>query len=360
MHRINGLTTRICVVDHHDQHDLKGTIMHRVIHAALAASLLSGVAAAAPVPVTTSNFARAETDMYFTQRVEKGCFAKLCHERAAKPVDGQDVIRLNRDTLYSSGVFDLTSPLTVTLPDPKGRFQSLLLVSGEHHNQIMPYGPGTVTITKEMAGTRHVMLAFRTFFDPDNPADTAKAHALQDAIVIKQASPGSFSAPEWDANQRSDLHDKIVALAPYLPGDLPRFGTKAEVDPVAYLVATAAGFGGNPAAGAIYVSTFPKANDGATPHVLTVKDVPVDGFWSVTVYNAKGFYEAPETAVSVNSTTAKKNADGSTTIHFGGDPKAANHLRIMPGWNYIARLYRPRAEILEGRWKFPEAEPAAK
>jgi hypothetical protein len=30
----------------------------------------------------------------------------------------------------------------------------------------------------------------------------------------------------------------------------------------------------------------------------------------------------------------------------------------MPGWNYMVRLYRPRAEVLNGPWKFPEAQPA--
>jgi len=29
----------------------------------------------------------------------------------------------------------------------------------------------------------------------------------------------------------------------------------------------------------------------------------------------------------------------------------------MTGWNYMVRLYRPRAEILNGTWKFPEAQP---
>ena len=53
-----------------------------------------------------------------------------------------------------------------------------------------------------------------------------------------------------------------------------------------------------------------------------------------------------------------RNADGSMTIHFGGDPKSNNYLRIMPGWNYIVRLYRPRSEIVDGRWNFPEAVPA--
>jgi len=28
----------------------------------------------------------------------------------------------------------------------------------------------------------------------------------------------------------------------------------------------------------------------------------------------------------------------------------------MKGWNYTLRLYRPRAEILNGTWKFPEAQ----
>ena len=45
------------------------------------------------------------------------------------------------------------------------------------------------------------------------------------------------------------------------------------------------------------------------------------------------------------------------TVHFGGDPAQPNYLRIMPGWNYTVRLYRPRAEILDGKWMFPEATP---
>jgi hypothetical protein len=42
---------------------------------------------------------------------------------------------------------------------------------------------------------------------------------------------------------------------------------------------------------------------------------------------------------------------------FGGcDKNVANCLPIMPGWNYMVRFYRPRAEILGGRWTFPEPQ----
>ena len=56
--------------------------------------------------------------------------------------------------------------------------------------------------------------------------------------------------------------------------------------------------------------------------------------------------------------TGKKGADGAITIQFGGcDGKIPNCIPIVKGWNYTVRLYRPRAEILDGRWKFPVAQP---
>ena len=30
---------------------------------------------------------------------------------------------------------------------------------------------------------------------------------------------------------------------------------------------------------------------------------------------------------------------------------------ITPGWNYIVRLYQPRAEVVSGAWALPEAQP---
>jgi hypothetical protein len=49
----------------------------------------------------------------------------------------------------------------------------------------------------------------------------------------------------------------------------------------------------------------------------------------------------------------------SVVVQFGGcDGKIANCLPTMSGWNYMVRLYRPRTEILNGTWVFPEAQPA--
>jgi hypothetical protein len=125
------------------------------------------------------------------------------------------------------------------------------------------------------------------------------------------------------------------------------------------LIGTAAGWGGNPEKDATYIGVTPAKNDGATVHKLNVGAVPVDAFWSITVYNAQGYLESNAyNAYSLNNITAKKSGDGSVAVQFGGcDGKIPNCLPIMPGWNYTVRLYRPRKEILDGTWKFPEAQP---
>jgi hypothetical protein len=103
----------------------------------------------------------------------------------------------------------------------------------------------------------------------------------------------------------------------------------------------------------------PSKNDGTAVYRLNVKDVPVDGFWSVSVYNAQGYYQKNlYDAYTLNNITAKKSADGSVAIQFGGcDGTFPNCLPTMPGWNYMVRLYRPRPEVLNGQWTFAPAQP---
>jgi hypothetical protein len=222
------------------------------------------------------------------------------------------------------------------------------------------YAPGTHTLTKENVGTRYVCLAIRTFVNPNDAADMKAVHALQDAIKVEQKAAGKFEAPDWDQESLKGVREALLALAAANGGiDSARmFGRKGEVDPVQHLIGTAAGWGGNPPTAALYAGAEPKQNDGKTIYRLTVKDVPVDGFWSVSVYNKDGYFEKnARNAYTVNNVTAKPNKDGSATIQFGGDESAPNCIPIMPGWNYVVRMYRPRKEILDGTWKFPEAQP---
>jgi hypothetical protein len=329
------------------------------IMVALAAILPTSVQSN-PIPVTIMNYIRAESDVQFNAYAEKaGGVGKILHLREPYSVENQTTIRGNRDTLYSAVVIDLSSPAVIVKPASSGRFQSMLVISQDHYNPLLKHGSGEVTLTMDFVGSRYAMVLFRTFADPNDPADMKAAHALQDAIQIKQASPGTLELPDWDMTSFVQTRKDLNLLSAKVSDVSEGFGKRGQVDPIAHLMATAGGWGGNPSRGATYVSTFPEMNDGKTPYKLTMpKNVPVGAFWSVTVYNKDGFFTPNELgAYSKNNVTGKKNADGSMTIHFGGDPGAANYLPITEGWNYLVRLYLPGTEIIEGDWSPPAPIP---
>jgi hypothetical protein len=311
------------------------------------------------IPVTPDNFVRAETDMYFRQFAKNGGFGKFNHARDL-PLGEDTGVRPNRDTLYSLAVFDLDAgPVTIALPDAGQRFMTMMVVDEDHYVCLVTYGKGTHTLDRKTIGTRYVFAAVRTLVDLADPQDLKQAHALQDAVKVSQRSVGKLETPNWDSVSQKKVRDALLVLNETLP-DLKRAGgRREEVDPVRHLIATASAWGLNPDKDAIYLNVTPARNDGTTVYRLNVKDVPVDGFWSVIVYDQRGLIlKNSLDAYSLNNTTAKKGADGSVAIQFGGcDGKIPNCLPIMKGWNYMVRLYRPRKDILDGTWKFPEAQP---
>lgn len=323
-------------------------------HYLASAILMLSVSGATAEPVTIDNIVRAETDTAMHGIVKAyGAFGKFVHLREPASLDNQTIIRMNRDTLYSTVVIDLSKPAEVTLPDAGGRYMSMHVVNQDHYMYAVAK-PGQYLLTKDEVGTRYVQIAIRTFVDANDPKDVKAANALQDKIKLTGGGSGPFELPEWNQDQLKIARQSLNALA-VLGLDAGRaFGKKGQVDPIHYYVGAIAGWGGLPKRNAVYVIKAVEKNDG-TPFALTVKDVPVDAFWSITVYNSDGFMDKNDRgAYSFNNLTARANKDGAITIHFGGcEDDRINCLPVSKGWNYAARMYQPRAEILDGSWKFP-------
>ena len=311
------------------------------------------------VPVTVENFVRAETDrMFSVLQAQTGAVNRLKHNRAPTPIEDQPVIRMNRDTLYSSAIVDISEGATVTLPDGGDRYISVMVVDQDHYINRILHDAGEYALTVEEFDTPWVAVAARILVDPADENDLATVNALQDQLSVLAKSSRPFELPDYDKGSFDATRSAVLELAKHLGGFDHAFGSKQEVDPVRHLIATAAGWGGLPDREARYMSVEPGLPAGE--YELTVRDVPVDGFWSISLYNANGFFQANDhDAYSVNNITATPNDDGSVTVRFGGCGSGRpNCLPIMDGWNYTIRLYRPRPEVLDGSWTFPALEPA--
>jgi hypothetical protein len=60
---------------------------------------------------------------------------------------------------------------------------------------------------------------------------------------------------------------------------------------VRHLIGAASAWGGNPERDALYLNVVPTKNDGTTAYKLDVNNVLVVGFWSISVYNADGYFD---------------------------------------------------------------------
>lgn len=310
--------------------------------------------------VTVENFVRAESDYNIRAGMQAFDYGvnEIRHLREPTTIESQPTIRMNQDTLYSGLVLDLLEPVEITLPEIAGRYMSMHVVNQDHY-MFSEAQPGNYKLTEADVGTRFAVVAFRTFVDITDPDDIAKAHAAQDGITTSGGGKGPYEAPDWNLDDLTMARQALSDVAALGFDASYAFGSKEQTRPIDHLIGAAAGWGGLPRTAASYVIDSVSANDGETPYVVTVKDVPVDAFWSITVYNDDGYLEANELGVnSYNDFTAKPNDDGAFTIHFGGcEDGRVNCIPVTHGWNYTIRLYEPQAEILDGTWTFPGFEP---
>lgn len=309
-------------------------------------------------PVNSESFVKAETArMYDGTLAMTGGVNRWFHFRGPTPLDAQTVIRMNRDTLYSGAIVDISNGAALTLPEANGRYMTVMAVDEDHYVNRVYSEPGSYDLTVEELGSPHVLLAARIFVDPADPADVAEVHALQDALSIDALSDLAYIHTEYDEASLNITRDALLTLARGLPGSDNMFGSRADVDPVRHLLGTASAWGGLPESEAYYyIITEPRPVGRFT---FTLRDVPVDAFWSVTIYNRDGYLEEnPYNAYSINSVTAASEDDGSSVLQLAPEGDGLrNHLYIMDGWNYALRLYRPDASVLNKEWTPPKPEP---
>jgi hypothetical protein len=344
----------------------KGIIFFTLFYLALTSCLVSAQPTtsqpttsqhAQTTPVTDENYSLAESQIIFQSYVNKIAAATqtngvgvLLHNKKAADPNNHMVVRLNFDTQYSYAVLDLMHEATLTLPNTNGRYQSAWFITEEHYNPMAFNQPGTYKISQQNTGSRYVIIVIRTQVNMADPNDLAVVSKLQDEIVLSQKDRGSYTASNnWNQDEILEMRKKYqrILIEKGITSDV-MFGKKGEISLENHNCGTATGFGGLTKDQAVYIMGAP---DNSNPATLTLKDVPIKAFWSVTVYDKEGFPRG--NTFNINSAFAKQNNNGEYVIHFGGDKSAANYLEIYDGWNYTLRMYQPTDAYFNGSWQVP-------
>jgi hypothetical protein len=306
--------------------------------------------------VTAETYPTDETSRQILMSQSMVGVNKFVHKRQLTPTDTQPVVRMNRDTYYSNAVVDVSKGAKITMPDiPEGKYMSVQPVTEDHRIQAMMYGPGTFDLTTH-TGT-HLYLIIRI----DDTFTEAEAKEIQDKMRIVAKSNENFSTSPVNKNSFYEVENALKAKMPSIvkrdgvdalkgmftdPRDVSnQFFTEEK-----HQVGAAIGWGGAQIIDNIYEISGNYPTDGC--YQLTFEDPKNTAFWSITVYDDKGFMF--NDLANYSSNTAQENVDGTYTISFGCGEDAPNNLEIAnPSnvFNIAVRHYQPSKRVLEDDYR---------
>ena len=311
--------------------------------------------ASTPTTVTPQTYIRAETDRQF------GVVAKLAggvnqffHLRSPTPLDKQNVVRMNRDTLYSMAIVDTSKGATITVPElPKDRYVSVYLADNDHYVPFVIYSAGTHELPRD---TQYLALGIRIqVFNPKDPDEIALVNRLQDQFVIKANSAVPLPDFKWDPQSLKALTRQYEKDSAQYSSWKGMQGPRGKADEKTRHIAAAAAWGLFPEWDATYLN-YSGGHDPAVCHTATYKVPENQAFWSITVYGNDGFMKSEKNIV--NSSNVQLNADGTFTVFYGSQQHCGdvpNRLDVTDGWNFLMRIYRPGPSVLDGSYTLPKA-----
>ena len=313
----------------------------------------------ASIPVNVKNFIRAETDLYFGRTVKGG--ASATEPPPSAGVDRRSERRANepRHALFVRCLRSGRRAGHGHTARPGKRFMSMQVVSQDHYAIEVVYGAGDATPTRRRRSARATSSSSSGRWRiPGTPTISRRRNAFR-SDQVEQGKPASSRRRTGTRSRRRrcatrsqrsgrSAHDHHVRQEGRGRSGQPpdRHG-----DRVGRQSALAAG---------LYRACYPTSERRQDRAPLTVKDVPVDGFWSISVYNAKGYFEKNELE-RLLAEQPHREAEPGRVVHRSGSAavskKRRTASRSCPAGTTRCACIGHERRSCDGTWKFPEAQP---
>ncbi len=309
------------------------------------------------ITVTTDNYIEADVDVSFAHIFRAVGANKFRHDRDLIPLDKQPAVAMNRDTVYSFGIFYAPKGTTITLPKTKdNRYQSAMILQADHYIDQVFYGAGRYEIESQ---TEFVSIVIRTQVDPTNPNDIKYVNRLQDQIKVtfpKGVKVKEYQPRSWDLESLNKIRAQYQAKAAKLPNLNETSGAHGTLDPEKQKMGVSVGLGLLPPQDAMYINR----SYGLSKNVCykATYDEPGYndlGFFSFTMYGEDKYLH--EGINNLNDRTIKKNEDGTFTLYFGSKELCGDVDNLLDtpsdNWNLVVRVYLPKEDVIDGTYKLP-------
>lgn len=320
--------------------------------------LLNAASVYASDQVTPDNYARAEVDESFKSIVSAVGSNAFRHDRALIPLDKQPAVTMNRDTVYSFGVFYAPEGTTITLPkSPDNRYQSAMTLDNDDYTDQVFYAPGTFPIKSK---TEFVGIVVRTQINPNDPDDTKNVKALQDGIKVSWpagTTAKAYKVADWDQASLKSLRTQYQKEAAKLPNFNDAAGAHGEVKPDMLRLSASVALGLLPAKDAVYIyRDYGLKGDQCYQATYAKPEFLEGGFFSFTMYGADKYLKSENS--NLNNRAMHFNEDGTVTVRFGPKEKCGEFANWLPtpgdNWYLGMRIYRPGKSVVSGQYTVPQ------
>lgn len=299
--------------------------------------------------MTAKEFIQAESRAFISTFIGRNGINEWFHFQALANKDDKWVVSPNNDTIYSISAVNATDGFTLVVPDVGDRFVSTHIIGENHMSPFYLYGGGTYKFTRDQFESDYVAIGIRMGTN-GTPEDVKHiVEDLQPQYKILNANPADTMVRP-DTEKMLKVREAMIVQYDDLPDT---FGvmvdhTSKVTDWEKFTYATAGAWGLSPDHTAMYAPYTLDGVKGGKCYTATYPAVPVDAFFSITVYGQDKFLMADHDNIVSSNQNAIVNEDGSFTVVYGDmdcKVKGKNFLYTPEdNWSFLMRAYKPNVE----------------